>query len=108
MAVTIPTLSTFVACLVAALAIVAGHYFAWPKRLARLLAYGFGVGTIMLSFALLATLEHGGATTWASAAIVLAIVAAAAGATTLACYAFDGWWRMRNVLKAMRERNGEN
>ena len=83
-----------------ALLLLVGHWFPWPKRLHRLLAYTYGVGAILAGAAIWLILQN----LWG---LWLGIVAFAVvgGIVTGLAYGIDGllnlWLRVRH-----HERNG--
>jgi hypothetical protein len=83
-----------------ALLLAAGHWFPWPKRLHRLLAYTYGVGAILAGAAIWLGLL-GLWTTWLGF-LAFAVIG---GAVTALAYGIDGllnlWLRTRH-----HERNG--
>ena len=82
-----------------ALLLAAGHWFPWPKRLHRLLAYAYGVGAILVGTAIWLGLLG----LWP---IWLGILAFAliSGAITGLAYGIDGLLNL--WLRRHHERNG--
>ena len=72
------------AILVVILAIWVGHWFNWPSRLHPLLAYCYGVGTILAGIAIW-MLPAG----YAHLYLLILGIAAAAGIATTIAYLFD-------------------
>jgi CHASE2 domain-containing sensor protein len=97
------TLSIILGSAFCATALIALHYFPWPKRLTRPIAYLIGTGAILGCYSGVCIFLQ-----WWSPLIAVWAISAGAGVAVLACYAYDAYRGATNLLKVRMNGDSKN